>query len=141
MPTNPLEFSALMEQIRDGSSTASHELVTKYGAHILRVVRQKLDKAFRPKFDSQDFVQAVWASFFAFRPERIAFDQPGSLHSANEKARLHEDQVKLGIKKAPPPPLEGEAKLTAEVEKRIRPPGSAKTCVKRWATRSRNRSN
>ena len=79
MPNERLEFSAMMERIREGSSIASQELVTKYGSHILRVVRQRLDKALRPKFDSQDFVQEVWASFFAFRPERIAFDQPGKL--------------------------------------------------------------
>jgi RNA polymerase sigma factor (sigma-70 family) len=48
---------------------------------VLRVVRRRLSKALRPKFDSQDFVQAVWASFFAFQPERYTFSCPEELVS------------------------------------------------------------
>src|SRR5438093_3787651 len=58
------EFTALMERVRRGSNGAAEELVARYGAHILRVVRAKLSKKLRPKFDSADFVQSVWASFF-----------------------------------------------------------------------------
>ena len=73
------EFSALMSQVREGSEAASRTLVTRYGTHVLRVVRRKLNPALRPKFDSQDFVQAVWASFFAFRPDCCTFDEPKQL--------------------------------------------------------------
>lgn len=73
------DFGALMQQIRDGSEDATRELVASYGTHVLRVVRRRLNSALRPRFDSQDFVQAVWASFFAFLPEREGFDRPEQL--------------------------------------------------------------
>src|SRR4051812_39041854 len=73
------EFSTLMQQIREGSEAASRVLVDRYGTHVLRIVRRKLNSALRPKFDSQDFVQAVWASFFAFRTNFFHFDSPRQL--------------------------------------------------------------
>ncbi len=73
------DFGALMRQIREGSETASRELVVNYGRHVLRMVRRKLSRSLRSKFDSQDFVQAVWASFFAFQPDRYRFDRPEEL--------------------------------------------------------------
>jgi RNA polymerase sigma factor (sigma-70 family) len=72
-------FSSLMRQIREGSETATRELVVDYGSCILRVVRRRLKSTLRSKFDSQDFVQAVWASFFAFQPGRYRFDRPEDL--------------------------------------------------------------
>jgi RNA polymerase sigma factor (sigma-70 family) len=53
--------------------------VERYGAHILRIVRRKLNRCLRPKFDSADFVQAVWASFFALPLDRYRFDQSEAL--------------------------------------------------------------
>lgn len=73
------DLSTLIEQIRDGSETASKDLVSRYGTHILRIVRHKLNRALRPKFDSQDFVQAVWASFFALLPRGRPFSNPEEL--------------------------------------------------------------
>ncbi len=57
-------FESLMGQLRLGSQDAGWELVATYGPHIQTVVRRGLDKRLRSKFDSLDFVQAVWASFF-----------------------------------------------------------------------------
>ena len=54
-----------MEKVRQGSPEASRELYDRYGHHILHVVRRRLHSKLRPKFDSLDFVQDVWASFFA----------------------------------------------------------------------------
>jgi RNA polymerase sigma-70 factor (ECF subfamily) len=54
-------------------------LLDRYGDHILRVVRRKLHRELRSKFDSVDFVQAVWASFFADVPQRGSFDRPQAL--------------------------------------------------------------
>jgi RNA polymerase sigma factor (sigma-70 family) len=73
------DFAALIQQVREGSQTAWHELIAVYGEHILRVVRRKMHRALRTRFDSQDFVQAVWASFIAFVPERYDFDRPEEL--------------------------------------------------------------
>lgn len=61
------EFAALLERFKDGNEDAFPELVEKYGHHVIRAVRRKLNRAIRSKFDSQDFVQAVWATFFEHR--------------------------------------------------------------------------
>jgi RNA polymerase sigma-70 factor (ECF subfamily) len=79
MSESPNDFDALMQRLRDGSEEAARELLERYGDHILRVVRRKLHRRLRAKFDSVDFVQAVWASFFADGPQRYAFDRPQAL--------------------------------------------------------------
>jgi DNA-directed RNA polymerase specialized sigma24 family protein len=79
MSSDENRFTTLMQQIREGSEAATRDLVVNYGSHLLRVVRRSLNKSLRSKFDSQDFVQAVWASFFAFEPQRIAFEGPNDL--------------------------------------------------------------
>jgi RNA polymerase sigma-70 factor (ECF subfamily) len=42
-------------------------------------VRRRLHQRFRSKFDSLDFVQDVWASFFADISENYAFEGPDDL--------------------------------------------------------------
>lgn len=79
MNSTSKDLDDLIEQIRVGSETASGDFVSRYGTHILRIVRYKLHRSLRPKFDSQDFVQAVWASFFALLPGRPGFDGPDEL--------------------------------------------------------------
>ncbi len=73
------DFSRLFQEMREGSETATQELIARYGTHILRVVRQRLHRALRPRFDSQDFVQAVWASFFAVSPDQRVFTRPDEM--------------------------------------------------------------
>jgi RNA polymerase sigma-70 factor (ECF subfamily) len=73
------EFAELMHRLRGGSEEAARELLDRYGQHILRVVRRKLSRELRSKFDSVDFVQAVWASFFADVPRRQGIDHPKAL--------------------------------------------------------------
>jgi RNA polymerase sigma-70 factor (ECF subfamily) len=72
-------FSKLLQRIRHGSREAARELVEVYGPHILRVVRRRLDAQLRSQFDSDDFVQDVWASFFADLPRDRAFNSPEAL--------------------------------------------------------------
>ena len=43
----------------------------RYGNHILRVVRRHLGQKLRIRFDSEDFVQAVWATLFV-KPSAFA---------------------------------------------------------------------
>ena len=50
-----------------------------YGPHIQRVVRRKLNQRMRSKFDSLDFVQMVWASFFTEREKLASFTEPNDL--------------------------------------------------------------
>jgi len=49
----------------EGSEDAAREFVATYGPPILRVVRRQMNKCLRSKYDSIDFEQSVWASFFA----------------------------------------------------------------------------
>ncbi len=79
MPQGDQEFLALMQRIRDGSEDAAQELFERYGPHIFRVVRRQLHRNLRSKYDSADFAQAVWASFFAVHPGRLRFDSPEAL--------------------------------------------------------------
>ena len=68
-----------MERIRDGDQDAVQELCDRYGQHILRVVRRRLDRKLRAKFDSADFTQAVWTSFFVNPCHQFAFERPEEL--------------------------------------------------------------
>jgi RNA polymerase sigma factor (sigma-70 family) len=70
------EFAALMDRVRQGSEEAARELYQRYGRHLVRVVRTRLNKKLRSKFDSSDFTQAVWASFFAMAPHVELADRP-----------------------------------------------------------------
>lgn len=65
-----LEFMNLIAQVRAGSQEAAWEIVEKYGKHVQRFVRRSLHQRLRTKFDSLDFVQIVWGSFFR-APERL----------------------------------------------------------------------
>jgi RNA polymerase sigma-70 factor (ECF subfamily) len=69
----------LLEQARQDAEGSAQEIVERYGPYILRAVRRRLNKKLRSKFDSVDFVQAVWASFFALPPDRLQFEDPKQL--------------------------------------------------------------
>jgi RNA polymerase sigma-70 factor (ECF subfamily) len=73
------EFQELMQRLRQGSDGAARELLNRYGPHIKKVIRQRLHRKLRPKFDSVDFSQAVWASFFADQARLRSFDSPETL--------------------------------------------------------------
>jgi RNA polymerase sigma-70 factor (ECF subfamily) len=75
----PQEFAQMMQRVADGSQEAARELFQRYGPHIRRVVRRRLDPRLRPKFDSIDFVQEVWTSFFAHELQKDRFERPENL--------------------------------------------------------------
>ena len=56
------EFASLMRRLRDGSEEAAWELVERFSSSVQRVIRRSLNEQMRSKFDSIDFVQAVWFS-------------------------------------------------------------------------------
>lgn len=73
------EFRRLLERVSEGSDEAAWELVERYGEAIRRAVRRTLDRRLRPKFDSLDFVQLVWSSFFRVRDRAQQFHRPEEL--------------------------------------------------------------
>ncbi|MCI0455936.1 MAG: sigma-70 family RNA polymerase sigma factor [Gemmataceae bacterium] len=78
MSQQPPTFHELLEQVRQGSEEAVRQLLEHYGKHILTVIRQKLDDDMRSVFDSTDFLQDVWASFFRGDRE-LTFHNPTAL--------------------------------------------------------------
>ena len=62
-----------------GSEAAAHELFRDYEPFLLQAIRQRLSRRIRSNFDSMDFAQDVWASFFAHRPEQRTFSSPDDL--------------------------------------------------------------
>jgi len=60
-----------------GSEEAAWQLVESYSPHIFRAVRASLPRAIRSKLDSQDFVQAVWATILIRRERLNQFEDPG----------------------------------------------------------------
>ena len=74
------DFDALIAQIRDGSDEAVTELVERYGRQLLLYVRRRMRRGkLRAKFDSVDFVQSIWASFFAVSRRMDDFNTADSL--------------------------------------------------------------
>jgi RNA polymerase sigma factor (sigma-70 family) len=55
---------AFLDRIRAGDELAARELLARYEAQVRLVVRRQLPKLLRSRFDSLDFLQSVWASFF-----------------------------------------------------------------------------
>jgi len=58
------ELRAFLDRIRAGDERAARELLARYEAQVRLVVRRQLPRLLRSRFDSLDFLQSVWASFF-----------------------------------------------------------------------------
>lgn len=79
MSTQLNEFEQLMERIRSGCPEAAREMFERYSRHIQMIVRHQLNKRLRSQFDSLDFTQDAWASFFHVPAERYTFKTPEEL--------------------------------------------------------------
>lgn len=73
------EFKNLMDGVKAGSEEAAWELLNTYGPHIIRVIRRTLSQDIRTRYDSADFAQVVWASFFNHRGDVGRFNTPEEL--------------------------------------------------------------
>jgi RNA polymerase sigma factor (sigma-70 family) len=58
------EVRDFLRRIHDGDEDAARELLTRYEAEVRLVVRRQLPRLLRSRFDSLDFLQSVWGSFF-----------------------------------------------------------------------------
>ncbi|TVS11743.1 MAG: sigma-70 family RNA polymerase sigma factor [Planctomycetaceae bacterium] len=77
MSTRETGFQELMQQIASGCDSAVENLISQYGNQLCRAVRRRLNPRLRQKFDTSDFVQAVWASFFCGRDQLNRFQHSG----------------------------------------------------------------
>lgn len=73
------EFERLMADVAAGSEDAVFELAEIYTPYIVRSVRRWLSPQIRPKFDSQDVTQTLWASLLLRRGELLRLKTPGEL--------------------------------------------------------------
>ena len=64
MPNEP-DISDLIARAKAGDETAIREFLTRFEPEVRIMVRGRLPRMLRTQFDSMDFVQAVWQSFFA----------------------------------------------------------------------------
>jgi RNA polymerase sigma-70 factor (ECF subfamily) len=74
------ELPALLARIRAGDESAAFELLARYEAQVRLVVRRQLPRILRSRFDSLDFLQSVWGSFFRrMKAGPEEFEDPRSL--------------------------------------------------------------
>src|SRR2546430_733285 len=59
MSADPLD--ALLQKLCSGDAAAAEEVFRTYEPYLRMVVRRQLPAQLRPKFDSVDIVQSVWA--------------------------------------------------------------------------------
>jgi RNA polymerase sigma factor (sigma-70 family) len=74
-------FEQLWRAIRAGQSSEYRQLVGACTPHLLKVVRKRLDRRLRPRFDSIDFAQAVWLSFVAQLSQLPDFESTDELQN------------------------------------------------------------
>ncbi len=60
-----VDFKDLMDRARSGDAQAVRDFLGRFECEVRAMVRGRLPRRMRSRFDSADFVQAVWKSFFA----------------------------------------------------------------------------
>ena len=63
------DFADLMGRAKAGDPAAIRVFLTRFEREVQMMVRARLPKMLRNQYDSADFVQAVWQSFFSDLPE------------------------------------------------------------------------
>jgi RNA polymerase sigma-70 factor (ECF subfamily) len=58
------EISDFLRRIQSGDEGAAKELLERFESEVRLVVRRQLPRLLRSRFDSLDFLQSVWGSFF-----------------------------------------------------------------------------
>lgn len=87
--SDPADFTRLVAGLRAGDPAAFEAVARRYG-HVLRTaVREHLHPMLRPRLDSVDVVQDVWASFLGVPPDRLTFDSPAALIAFLKQVAIH----------------------------------------------------
>lgn len=76
-PSN--EFLQLIAEVQGGDEDAARRLFERYGPYLVRAIRRRLQERLRSQFDSIDFAQDVWASFFAGSLDKYHLTTPSQL--------------------------------------------------------------
>ncbi|HEV3121661.1 MAG TPA: sigma-70 family RNA polymerase sigma factor [Isosphaeraceae bacterium] len=58
------DIREFLARIQAGDEDAARDLLARYEAEVRLVVRRQLPRLLRSRFDSLDFLQSVWGSFF-----------------------------------------------------------------------------
>lgn len=72
-------LSELFSKARQGDEEAIAWVLRRYEAEVRLVVRSRLPRVLRSRFDSMDFVQAVWTSVLTKPGEDLRFESPRHL--------------------------------------------------------------
>lgn len=104
------DFLSLLEACRRREPAATAELVRRYLPHVRAAVRRRLATNMRLRFDSHDFAQDVWLSFFRAALDREDLcTETGLLAYLSQMARLkvaeeyrHQTTQKVGLTRAVP---------------------------------------
>ena len=99
------DFIVLRDACRRRDPAATAELVRRYLPHVRAAVRRRLAASMRIRFDSHDFAQDVWLSFFRVAVDREDLrDEGGLVAYLSEMARLkvaeeyrHQTTQKVGL--------------------------------------------
>lgn len=76
MTIDDLDFEPLLRRAQNGCPEAARALFDRYREPVLRAVRRRLHPRLRSVYDSEDFVQTVFKSFFR---EPLDFAGPAAL--------------------------------------------------------------
>src|SRR3974390_3783206 len=86
------ELSEFLKRIHNGDEGAASELLQRYESEVRLVVRRQLPRLLRSRFDSLDFLQSVWGSFFR-RMRTAPTDFEDSRHLVAFLARAAKNKV------------------------------------------------
>jgi RNA polymerase sigma factor (sigma-70 family) len=108
--TGPDDFGLLLEACRRREPGAAAELVRRYLPHVRAAVRRRLVTGMRARFDSVDFAQDVWLSFFRTAVDRADIrDEAGLVAYLSKMAELkvaeehrHQTTQKVGLGRESP---------------------------------------
>jgi RNA polymerase sigma-70 factor (ECF subfamily) len=71
---NDQDFTELVAKAKAGDPAAIRDFLRRFEPEVRMMVRGRLPKRLRTQFDSVDFVQTVWQSFFVDSPARPDFE-------------------------------------------------------------------
>ncbi len=86
------QLADFLRRIQHGDEGAARELLQRYEPEVRLVVRRQLPRLLRSRFDSLDFLQSVWGSFFR-RMRDAPTDFEDSRHLVAFLARAAKNKV------------------------------------------------